>query len=92
MDGAGQTIAIVDAYNDPAIYQSLDMYGKRFGLTFSGPTMGTIPPEESMAGMTDRALAGWLDWQGSGDGNGTKSLDAVPDSWAINCGGCLDAL
>ncbi len=38
-DGTGQTIAIVDAYDDPAIYQSLDAFDSQFGLTSSGPTL-----------------------------------------------------
>ena len=39
LDGTGQTIAIVDAYDDPAIFQSLDTYDNQFGLTASGPTL-----------------------------------------------------
>ncbi len=39
LDGAGQTIAIVDAYDDPNIYQSLDAFDAQFGLTTSGPTL-----------------------------------------------------
>ncbi len=39
LDGTGQTIAIVDAYDDPAISQSLDTYDNQFGLTSSGPTL-----------------------------------------------------
>jgi uncharacterized repeat protein (TIGR01451 family) len=39
LDGTGQTVAIVDAYDDPAIYQSLDTYDNQFGLTSSGPTL-----------------------------------------------------
>ena len=39
LDGTGQTIAIVDAYDDPAIAQALDTYDSQFGLTSSGPTL-----------------------------------------------------
>jgi uncharacterized repeat protein (TIGR01451 family) len=39
LDGTGQTIAIVDAYDDPAIFQSLDAYDSQFGLTAAGPTL-----------------------------------------------------
>jgi hypothetical protein len=39
MDGTGQTIAIVDAYDDPSIFQSLDTFDNQFGLTASGPTL-----------------------------------------------------
>ena len=38
LDGTGQTIAIVDAYDDPSIYQALDAFDSQFGLTASGPT------------------------------------------------------
>ena len=33
LDGTGQTIAIVDAYDDPAIFQALDTFDSQFGLT-----------------------------------------------------------
>ena len=33
LNGAGQTIAIVDAYNNPAIFQSVDAFDSRFGVT-----------------------------------------------------------
>ena len=39
LDGTGQTIAIVDAYDDPAIFQALDAFDPQFGLTASGPTL-----------------------------------------------------
>ena len=39
LDGTGQTIAIVDAYDDPSIYQELDAFDNQFGLTNSGPTL-----------------------------------------------------
>ena len=38
-DGTGQTIAIVDAYDDPNIDQALDAFDSQFGLTSSGPTL-----------------------------------------------------
>jgi subtilase family serine protease len=38
-DGSGQTIAIVDAYNDPNIFKDLDAFDKQFGSTSSGPTL-----------------------------------------------------
>jgi Bacterial Ig-like domain (group 3)/Right handed beta helix region len=38
-DGTGQTIAIVDAYDDPNIDQALDAFDAQFGLTSSGPTL-----------------------------------------------------
>ena len=39
LDGTGQTIAIVDAYDDPMIGQALDAFDSQFGLTDSGPTL-----------------------------------------------------
>jgi hypothetical protein len=41
LDGTGQTIAIVDAYDDPNIFQSVDAFDSQFGLTTSGPTLYT---------------------------------------------------
>ncbi len=39
LDGTGQTIAIVDAYDDPDIDQALDTFDSQFGLTASGPSL-----------------------------------------------------
>ena len=39
LDGTGQTIAIVDAYDDPNIFQSLDAFDSQFGLNTSGPSL-----------------------------------------------------
>ena len=39
LDGTGQTIAIVDAYDDPSIFQALDAFDAQFGLTGSGPSL-----------------------------------------------------
>ena len=39
LDGTGQTIAIVEAYNDPQLYQALDLFDSQFGLTSSGPNL-----------------------------------------------------
>ncbi|MGO9923386.1 MAG: Ig-like domain repeat protein [Isosphaeraceae bacterium] len=39
LDGTGQTIAIVDAYDDPNIYQALDAFDSQFGLTAAGTTL-----------------------------------------------------
>jgi hypothetical protein len=37
--GTGQTIAIVDAYDDPSLLQALDAFDGQFGLTANGPTL-----------------------------------------------------
>jgi hypothetical protein len=39
LDGTGQTIAVVDAYDNPAIFQALDAFDQQFGLTASGPNL-----------------------------------------------------
>jgi hypothetical protein len=39
LDGTGQTIAIVDAYDNPDIYQSLDAFDTQFGITTTGQTL-----------------------------------------------------
>ncbi len=39
LDGTGQTIAIVDAYDDPNIFASLDAFDGQFGVTASGPSL-----------------------------------------------------
>jgi mucin-19 len=39
LDGAGQTIALVEAYDDPALYPSLDTFDTQFGLTSTGPSI-----------------------------------------------------
>ncbi len=39
LDGSGQTIAIVDAFDNPAIFQALDIYDSQFGTTTAGPTL-----------------------------------------------------
>jgi streptogramin lyase len=39
LDGTGQTIAIVDAYDDPDIGQALDTFDTQFGLTSSGASL-----------------------------------------------------
>ncbi len=38
-DGTGQTIAIVDAYDNPEIFQALDEFDNQFGLTPAGETL-----------------------------------------------------
>ncbi len=38
-DGTGQTIAIVDAYDDPDIFQAVDAFDSQFSVTDSGPTL-----------------------------------------------------
>ena len=39
LDGTGQTIALVEAYDNPQIDQTVDTFDNQFGLTASGPTL-----------------------------------------------------
>jgi hypothetical protein len=39
LDGTGQTIAIVDAYDNPNIFESVDTFSSQFGLTSTGSTL-----------------------------------------------------
>ena len=39
LDGSGQTIALIEAYDDPLIFQDLDDFDAQFGTTFNGPTL-----------------------------------------------------
>jgi parallel beta-helix repeat protein len=39
LDGTGQTIAIVEAYDDPDIFQAVDDYDTQFSLTDTGPSL-----------------------------------------------------
>ncbi len=41
-DGTGQTIAIVDAYNDPNILTDLDTFDNAYSLTTGGPTIFSL--------------------------------------------------
>jgi hypothetical protein len=38
-DGAGTTVAIVDAYNDPTVASDLNTFDNQFGITTTGPTL-----------------------------------------------------
>jgi hypothetical protein len=55
LDGTGQTIAIVDAYDDPSIFQSVDAFDNQFGLTSSGPTLyAQYGPASSFLSVLDQ--------------------------------------
>ena len=61
LTGAGQTIAIVDAYNDPTIQSDLATFDKQFGLpaaqlTVSEQYNGTTPPAYNASWATEIAL------------------------------------
>lgn len=55
-DGAGTTIAIVDAFDDPTLFQDLHVFDQKFGL--SDPSV-TIAKEIDGDGKPPRADAGW---------------------------------
>ena len=39
LDGSGETIAIVDAYDNPSIYPAVDAFDSQFGVTATGPSL-----------------------------------------------------
>ncbi|HVS38582.1 MAG TPA: Ig-like domain repeat protein, partial [Gemmataceae bacterium] len=75
-DGTGQTIAIVDAYDNPDIYQALDQFDSQFGATETGPSLYaqygpassflTVLNQNGQASplpMTDPSGAGVANWE-----------------------------
>ena len=75
LDGTGQTIAIVDAYDDPGIFQSLDAFDTEFSTTTGGETLYdqygpaagflTVVGEDGSANLpaTDSAGPGVANWE-----------------------------
>ncbi len=76
LDGSGQTIAIIDAYDDPVINQALDTFDSQFSTTSSGPTLFdqygpassflTVMNQEGQTSnlpATDPAGAGTSNWE-----------------------------
>ena len=77
LDGTGQTIAIIVAYDDPNISKDVDGFDQQFGLTNSGPTLyqqyGAASSfltvlnqsgKDSPLPPTDPAGAGYENWEG----------------------------
>ncbi len=56
-DGSGQTIAIVDAYNDPNIVSDLAVFDKQFGL--AAPTSFQIVSQTGSTTKLPKSDAGW---------------------------------
>ena len=85
-DGTGQTIAIVEAYDDPSIYQALDAFDLQFGLTDSGPSLAAqYGPATSFLTVVDQtgqatALPG-TDPSGPGTNN-WETEASVDVEWA----------
>jgi hypothetical protein len=86
LDGTGQTIAIVDAYDNPAIYQSLDAFDAQFTLTSSGSTLDQLYGSASsfltvlnQQGQTTSLPA--ADPAGAGNNNGEVE-SALDVEWA----------
>jgi hypothetical protein len=75
LDGTGQTIAIVDAYDDPGIFTSLDAFDSLFGAAAGGPTLYqqygpassflTVLGQDGGATLppTDPSGAGTINWE-----------------------------
>jgi subtilase family serine protease len=57
-DGTGQTIAIVDAYNDPNIQSDLQTFSTKFGLYYSSTTLKVV----SQTGSTTALPTTNADW------------------------------
>ena len=51
-DGRGETIAVIDAYGDPTIYQDLATFDKEFGLPNANLTVIPVGPYEPSLGIT----------------------------------------
>ena len=86
LDGTGQTIAIVDAYDDPAIYQGLDQFDSQFAATAAGPTLyaqygpaSTFLTVLNQAGQATPLPA--TDPSGAGNAN-WETEEAVDVEWA----------
>ncbi len=86
LDGTGQTIAIVDAYDDPAIDPALDAFDTQFGLTSAGPTLrdqyGSASSFLTVVNQSGQAtsLPG-TDPSGPGTGN-WEAEEALDVEWA----------
>jgi hypothetical protein len=76
LDGTGQTIAIVDAFDNPSIYQSVDAFDNQFGMTAYGLSLFqqygpasaflTVLNQDGEMGnlpITDPSGAGAVNWE-----------------------------
>ncbi len=82
LDGSGQTIAIVDAYDDPDILQSVDAFDDQFGITSSGATLYQQygPASSFLTVLNQNGLAGAPP---STDASGNWELEEALDvEWA----------
>ena len=79
LDGTGQTIAIVGAYDDPNIFQALDSYDAQFGITSGGPTLyGQYGAASSFLSVLDQ----------NGDGGSLPGTDPT-GGWEVEeAAGC----
>jgi Subtilase family len=66
-DGAGQTIAIIDAYDDPNIFSDLNTFDQTYGLVSGGPSLyaqygsSSAVLTKATAGGAPRGNAGWAE-------------------------------
>src|ERR1700722_16359998 len=62
-DGAGQTVAIVDAYNDPTIVSDANAFSTEFGLqqfnATNGPTFRVLNEDGGTTLPQNSAMGGW---------------------------------
>jgi hypothetical protein len=82
LDGTGQTIAIVDAYDNPTIYQSLDAFDAQFGPTASGATLYELygPASSFLTVLNQRGdAAGLPDVDPAGPGSDNWEVETALD-------------
>ena len=96
LDGTGQTIAVVDAYDDPSIFESLNTFDQQFGQTDSGPTLYTqYGPSSSFLTVlnetgqalplpsTDPAGAGSDNWEVEERSTWNGSMPSLPGAQIV---------
>ncbi len=86
LDGTGQTIAVVAAYDNPTISQALDTFDAQFALTPSGPTLDQLygPAASFLTVLNEHGQAAHLPaTDPAGAGNDNWEVEAALDvEWA----------
>ncbi len=88
-DGTGQTIAIVDAYNDPNALAELDGFDGAMHLTSSGPTLAQqYGPASSFLTVYNQSGEDITQSIATSGQNGVPNVDPVPpgpnqDNWEV---------
>lgn len=80
LDGTGQTIAIVDLYNDPGIYADLDNFDSQFGLTAYGSAATVLTVcDQNGNPISDPSTNATVPVDATGTWEGEEALDV---EWA----------